>query len=157
MAGSGQTVAWVKARPCPSFCLSVLLENGVVAKLLVIEDDVALLAMLDANLTARGYEVLTASFGEKGLELASHLGGQLDLVMLDLMLPGISGWDAMRALRRHRTPRSVPILTITALPNENGELLSRRLEAAEYLMKPLSIGTLLNAINLVLGEGKFHE
>ena len=117
-------------------------------KILVIEDEQNIQKLIRVNLTARGYQVLVAPDGEKGLSLAQL--EHPDLILLDLMLPGMSGWDVLIALKANPKLRKIPVIIMTALEQEREEDKVRSMRAAGYLMKPFSVGELIHEVERVL-------
>jgi two-component system phosphate regulon response regulator PhoB len=113
-------------------------------KILVIEDERALVEVLAYNLTREGFEVLTAHDGQDGLRQA-----QLklpDLVVLDLMLPVKSGLDVCRDLRRDSRTREIPIIMLTAKAEESDQLIGFATGADDYVTKPYSTKVLIQRI-----------
>ena len=115
------------------------------ARILVVDDEPQILRSLRTSLTAGGYEVQTAASGEESLRL---LEARLpDLVLLDLMLPGISGLDVCRAIRARS---SVPIIVLSARGEERDKVAALDLGADDYLTKPFGIDELLARIRAAL-------
>ncbi len=102
---------------------------------LIIEDDAALLRGLKDNFSFQGYHVLTAADGEAGLNLA--IEGRPDLIVLDLMLPKMNGYEICRRLRREKL--EVPVLMLTAKTEESDVVLGLELGADDYVKKPFSV------------------
>ena len=119
-------------------------------KILVIDDEVNLQKLARVNLASRGYHVLIASDGEEGLKLAQL--EHPDLILLDLMLPGMSGWDVLMALKTNRKLRKIPVIIITAVVPESEEYKIRGMRAAGYLTKPFGVDELMRQVRQVLGE-----
>ena len=114
-------------------------------RILVVEDDEGIRDMLKYNLTAAGFSVLEASDGASGLRTART--AKPDLVLLDLMLPGMSGFDFCRALRKSSR---VPIIIITAKDSEVDKIVGLELGADDYITKPFSIREVLARVHAVL-------
>jgi len=102
------------------------------AKVLLVDDDPAIREVLGAYLQQAGHEVLEAQDGEEGLRLAASA----DLVILDLMLPNISGWEVARELRK--THPELPVLMLTARGEEEERVRGFELGADDYVTKPFS-------------------
>jgi DNA-binding response OmpR family regulator len=109
------------------------------ARILIIEDDPAILFGLRDNFTRAGYEVKTAVDGRLGLDLARSWGPEL--ILLDLMLPGLDGWQVCRELRS--AENDVPIIMLTALGQEEQVIKGLNLGADDYVTKPFSIHELI--------------
>lgn len=110
--------------------------------ILIIEDHSHLLHSLQRGLEVLKYEVLTAETAEDGLPIA--LNQQVDLVILDLMLPGKSGFDVLQELRQRGFPR--PILVLTAKDEPTDRQRSRELGADAFLTKPFAFSDLADKL-----------
>ena len=119
--------------------------NGSSGRVLVVEDDEGIREMLKYNLSSAGFSVQEASDGAAGLRTART--ARPDLILLDLMLPGMSGFDFCRALRK--TSR-VPIIMITAKDAEVDKIVGLELGADDYITKPFSVREVLARVNAVL-------
>lgn len=115
-------------------------------RLLLVEDDPALLRGIADNFAARGYHVETASDGERGLEKARRL--PFDLAILDVMLPRINGYEICRCLRQEG--RNLPVVFVTAKSDESDVLLGLGLGADDYVRKPFGIRELVARVEAVL-------
>jgi DNA-binding response OmpR family regulator len=114
-------------------------------KVLVVEDDRTLLETLEYNLQHQGYEVLTAVNGRAALDMArTHLP---NLIVLDVMLPGIDGFEVCRILRREY---SIPIIMLTARSEEVDKIVGLEMGADDYLTKPFSMRELLARVKAML-------
>ena len=114
--------------------------------ILVIEDDTSILRGLKDNLVFEGYEVLSATEGHEGLNLA--LEGSPDLILLDIMLPGITGYDICRKVREQKP--DLPIIMLTARGKEVDKVAGLDLGADDYVTTPFSISELMARIRSVL-------
>jgi two-component system alkaline phosphatase synthesis response regulator PhoP len=112
------------------------------ARILIIEDEPDLLRGLALNLRAEGYGVLTAARGDAGVELA--LRDRPELVLLDIMLPGMNGLDVCRELRRKGF--EAPIIMLTAKAEEVDRVVGLEIGADDYVTKPFGIRELLARI-----------
>jgi len=115
------------------------------SRILVIEDDQTLLETLEYNLVAEGYQVITATDGLMALDVAHE--EQPDLIVLDLMLPGLDGFEVCRILRRDT---NVPILMLTARADEVDRVVGLEVGADDYLTKPFSMRELLARVKALL-------
>jgi two-component system, OmpR family, phosphate regulon response regulator PhoB len=125
------------------------------ARVLVIEDEPDLREVLQYNLTQAGHRAFVAATGEAGLKLA--LEARPDLVLLDLMLPDVSGTAVAKALRREPLTQGVPIIMVTAKAEEVDRIVGFELGADDYVVKPFSVRELLLRIDAVLRRGKTPE
>jgi len=112
-----------------------------VSLVLVVEDEPAVRAAIVEGLALEGYDVATAGSGEEGLALARERGP--DVVILDWMLPGMSGLDVCRTLRAES---SVPIIMVTARGQEVDRVRGLELGADDYVVKPFSIAELVSRV-----------
>jgi len=119
--------------------------NGSAGRVLIVEDDEGIRDMLKYNLSTAGFLVHEASDGASGLRSART--ARPDLILLDLMLPGMSGFDFCRALRRSSR---VPIIMITAKDAEVDKIVGLELGADDYITKPFSIREVLARVNAVM-------
>ena len=115
-------------------------------RLLVVEDDATLRQTLAFNLAREGYEVSVAADGEAALEAAR--GGRLDLILLDVMLPGMSGVEVLRVLRGEGV--STPVIILSAKGDEIDRVVGLKVGADDYVAKPFSRPELLARIEAVL-------
>ena len=116
------------------------------AHILIIEDDRAIALGLRLNLRRDGHEVRIAQDGEIGLPLA--LEPQVDLIVLDVMLPGRNGYEILKELRKRGSTASV--LMLTAKGMESDKILGLKLGADDYLSKPFGLGELLARVEALL-------
>jgi DNA-binding response OmpR family regulator len=118
----------------------------MLSKILIVEDEPAILRGLQDNLRLEGFEVLTASDGESGYKLA--IEAKPDLMILDLMLPRMSGYEVCRKLRTGGV--NTPILILTARGEETDRVLGLDLGADDYVTKPFSVRELLARVRALL-------
>ncbi|MBN1954874.1 MAG: response regulator transcription factor [Anaerolineae bacterium] len=114
-------------------------------KIMVVEDEPALRETLEYNLAKQGYEMHTAADGLAALEIARK--EQLDLILLDIMLPGLDGLEVCRILRQEST---VPILMLTARDEEVDKIVGLEIGADDYMTKPFSMRELLARVKALL-------
>jgi two-component system, OmpR family, phosphate regulon response regulator OmpR len=123
-----------------------------VVSILVVDDDERLRSLLDEYLVSRGFEVQTAASGEEALTALS--GRPFDLMVLDIMLPGKSGFDICRAVRK---TSQIPIVMLTARGEETDRVVGLELGADDYLAKPFSPRELVARIQAVLRRSGASE
>ena len=117
-------------------------------RILVVEDEAKIAQIVSAYLRRDGYQVLLASDGRKALDLAR---AELpDLIVLDLMLPEISGWDVCRELRRNPRTARVPIIMATAREDVSDRIVGLELGADDYVVKPYDAKELVARVHAVL-------
>jgi len=123
-------------------------------KVLVVEDEEAIREMLSFTLHRAGYEVIEAADAREGAE---QLEQKPDLVLLDWMLPGISGVEFARRLRSGSETRDIPIIMLTARGEEENKLKGFEVGADDYMTKPFSTQELLARIKAVLRRASRQE
>jgi two-component system OmpR family response regulator len=121
-------------------------------KVLVVEDDPNLLETLKYNLQRENYSVVTATDGEQAIEVARR--EKPDLLILDIMLPKINGFEVCRILRKEMT---VPILMLTAKVDETDKIVGLEIGADDYMTKPFSIKELLARVRAMLRRSRMVE
>ena len=119
------------------------------AHILIVEDDDVVNELISENLQARGYQITACRDGKSAIELA--LVGHFDLIVLDIMLPHLSGLEVLKRLRQNK---DTPVLMLTALGNEQERIEGLKTGADDYLSKPFNITELILRIDAVLR--RFH-
>ena len=125
-------------------------ENKSKARILVVEDDSALLYGLQKNIEFEGYEVLVASDGESGLQKA--IDDRPDLIVLDVMLPRMNGFEVCEVLRKNKI--DTPVIFLTAKSLDRDKITGLELGGDDYMTKPFSVGELIARIKTVLRRVK---
>lgn len=121
-------------------------------EILIIEDNLELTEFLEMELTRHHYRVRIATDGESGL---SEVQGQAPgLIILDLMLPGLNGWEVCRLIRKDPKTKAIPILILTALVEESERIRGLEAGADDYLTKPFSLRELIARIKALLRRRK---
>ena len=122
-------------------------------KILVVDDDKILLKLIDLSLRREGFSVFTATSGEEGLALFHQIAP--DLVILDVMMPGLDGWEVCRRLRQ---VSPVPIIFLTALNSVRNTVHGLEAGADDYLAKPFKIAELRARVTALLRRARMtHE
>jgi len=116
------------------------------AKILIVDDEPEIVRGLEDNLRFEGYQTAAAANGEDALALA--LSGAPDLILLDVMMPRMSGWEVCRALREKGV--DVPVIMLTARGEEVDRVRGLELGADDYVTKPFSLRELLARVRAVL-------
>ncbi len=120
--------------------------------ILVVEDEKNILELLKYNLEQEGYQVQTANRGDLGLEQARK--SKPDLLILDLMLPGMDGMEVCKILKQNEKTAGIPIIMLTAKSQESDKIVGLELGADDYVTKPFSPRELAARIKAVLRRGK---
>ncbi len=121
-------------------------------KILIVEDDHDIVEMVDYNLKDEGYETLPAFNGERGVELAKRQ--RPDLIILDIMLPIMDGFEVCRALKSDETTADIPIIILSAKSQETDKVVGLELGADDYVTKPFSPRELIARIRAILRRGR---
>lgn len=117
-------------------------------KILIVDDEKDILELVEYNLAKNGYEVTSAVTGEQAMDLASS---QLpDMIVLDLMLPGVNGLDVCRTLKAQEKTRHIPIIMLTARGEEADIITGLELGADDYIPKPFSPRVLVARVRAAL-------
>ncbi len=117
-------------------------------KILVVDDEEHIVELIKFNLETNGFKVVFANNGIDALKLAKHEVPQL--VLLDLMLPGMDGYDVCREIRRDQSISTMPVIMITAKGEELDKILGLELGADDYITKPFSVRELVARVKAVL-------
>jgi DNA-binding response OmpR family regulator len=118
------------------------------ASILVVDDDPEIVAMLSARLSKRGYKVSTASDGHKAIELAKR--ERPDVVLLDVMMPGKSGWEVARALKQDPVTQGSKIVMVSAIGEKTNEITAPIYGADAHVDKPFEFEELERVIASLL-------
>ena len=116
--------------------------------ILVVEDDLDIRELISFNLQNEGHQVFEAKDGEAGIDKAREK--LPDLILLDLMLPGIQGLDVCRIIKSDQETKEIPIIMVTALGQEEDIVKGLETGADDYITKPFSIKVLIARVNAVL-------
>jgi DNA-binding response OmpR family regulator len=120
------------------------------ATILVVDDAPEILALLETRLRRRGFDVVTAADGEAALIAAR--ARTPDLVVLDIMMPKVNGWEVARALKRDPMTQATKIVVLTAIGEQVNEITSPLYGADAYLDKPFDFGELERIIDKLLAQ-----
>lgn len=118
------------------------------AKILIVEDEEDIVELVQFNLEAEGFQVRSVDSGDKAVDAVQEF--KPDLVLLDLMLPGLNGLDVCRALKADPDTKAIPVIMITAKGEETDVVLGLEMGADDYVPKPFSPRVLLARIRSVL-------
>jgi two-component system sensor histidine kinase ChiS len=124
--------------------------DGAHAQILIVEDDEALARLLKGHLERAGYDAHVEHQGKPALAFAAEC--RMDLVILDLVLPDMSGYDVCSELRRMYQPWVLPVVMLTALGQPKNQLLGFSHGAEAYLTKPVATSEVLSTIEAMLAR-----
>ncbi|MBI5699481.1 response regulator [Candidatus Saganbacteria bacterium] len=118
-------------------------------KIMVVDDEPEILGILKFRMSSWGYEALTAASGKEALQAAE--AKKPDLILLDVMMPGMSGFDVLRELKAKESTKNIPVIMITVAAAKHEVDEGIKLGAAYYLSKPYDAQELLKRIQSILG------
>ncbi len=116
--------------------------------ILAVDDEEHILELLEYNLASNGFRVLTAGSGEEGIEILKKEA--VDLVLLDIMLPGIDGMEMLKRIRKNSELAELPVIMLTAKSEEINKVLGLEVGADDYISKPFGIYELVARVKAVL-------
>jgi two-component system, OmpR family, alkaline phosphatase synthesis response regulator PhoP len=123
-------------------------------KILVVDDDPTMVKLINVNLKLNNYSVVEATSGEQALEVVEAEG--LDLVVLDIMMPGVDGWEVLKRIRSNPETQEMPVILVTAKTQDSDVIRGWELGADEYVIKPFNPLLLVEVIKMVL-ERSYDE
>lgn len=125
------------------------------AKILIVDDEQDILALLEYNLKKAGFQVASAEDGPEAIESAKR--EKPDLIILDIMLPSMEGTEVCKILKRENTTNSIPVIMLTAKGEEIDRIVGLELGADDYITKPFSPRELILRVKAVLKRGQRQE
>ena len=129
------------------FCRGIvnsLRTKDMPKRILIVDDEPDIIRILKYNLEKEGFEVLVANDGIKALERAEE---RPDLIVRDIMMPKMDGWEVVRTLKRNQRTADIPVIFLTAKESEMDEVIGLELGADDYVVKPISPRKLIARIN----------
>jgi two-component system alkaline phosphatase synthesis response regulator PhoP len=117
-------------------------------KILVVDDEINITQILEFSIGAEGYEVITAANGEEAIDKARR--EQPNLIILDVMMPRIDGYEACRILKSNPLTKNIPVILLTAKGREIDKRLGYEVGATDYIIKPFSPNKLVERIHELL-------
>jgi DNA-binding response OmpR family regulator len=117
-------------------------------KILVVDDDPTMVKLINVNLKLNNYSVVEATSGEQALDVLSD--EPLDLVVLDIMMPGVDGWEVLQRIRSNSETEEMPVILVTAKTQDSDVIRGWELGADEYVIKPFNPLLLVEVIKMVL-------
>ncbi len=118
-------------------------------KILVVDDEVYILHILEFSLSAEGFDVMTANNGDLAIEKAKQ--EKPDLIVLDIMMPILDGYETCRRLKRDSDTKNIPVVLLTAKGRDVDKRLGFEVGAIDYIVKPFSPNRLIERIQEILG------
>lgn len=124
------------------------------ARILIVDDNPK---YLEDALPMYGYEVVVATDGIKALKILSKESDKIDLVLLDVMMPNMNGWDTLKAIRTSEKTKMIPVIMITAVSEEQKIVSGLKIGADDYIIKPFVLPNLLARIEAVLRRSNWNK
>ena len=120
------------------------------AKVLIVDDSPTEVHVLQTMLTKNGHEVVVATTGEDGVEMAEKENP--DLILMDVVMPGMNGFQATRQISKNEDTASIPVIMVTTKDQETDKVWAMRQGAKDYSVKPVQEKALIEHVNMVLSE-----
>ena len=120
------------------------------AKVMIVDDSPTEVHVLQTMLTKNGHEVVVATTGEESVDMAKV--EMPDLILMDVVMPGLNGFQATRQLKKEPTTAHIPVVIVTTKDQETDKIWGMRQGAKDYLTKPVDEGNLINTIQAILGR-----
>jgi DNA-binding response OmpR family regulator len=121
-------------------------------KILVVDDEADILHFLELVLRERGYDVLTAASGRQAVELARD--ARPDLVLLDIMMPQMDGWEVLKLLRVDDATAAIPVAMVSARTDPKDRVQGLQEGAADYICKPFALDDLLAKVDAIFAHAQ---
>lgn len=130
------------------------MNMSFIAKILLIDDNPKYLRDV---LPSYGYEVVVAFNGLTGLQILKNNEDKFDLIILDVVMPNLNGWETLKAIRTKKETESIPVIMLTALDQEHQQISGLKFGADDYIIKPFTLPNLLARIEALLRRSKWKD
>ena len=127
---------------------------GGVASILIVDDNPKFLA---EALPMYGYEVTVAEDGLEALKILNKDNAYFDLILLDVMMPNMDGWDTLKAIRKNKNTETIPVIMLTAVSEDQKIVSGLKIGADDYIVKPFILPNLLARIEAVLRRSNWQK
>ena len=124
------------------------------AKILIVDDNPK---YLEDALPMYGYEVAVATDGIQALKILSKASDSINLVLLDVMMPNMNGWDTLKSIRTNEKTKTLPVIMLTAVSEEQKVVSGLKIGADDYIVKPFILPNLLARIEAVLRRSNWNK
>lgn len=129
--------------------------NNVPCKVLIVDDEPLNLEVLESFLHGTGYKIIRAANGEAALNVLDK--ESIDLILLDIMMPGIDGYGLCKKIKSQERTRFIPVLMVTSLDNKSARVVAVADGADDLITKPVDKKELLVRVNSLINRKSFHE
>jgi DNA-binding response OmpR family regulator len=127
------------------------MNNTTVRHIICIEDEPEMIELIQLILNRRGFEVLGASGGKEGVQMVREL--LPDLVLLDLMMPDMDGWEVYQQMKAEESTRNIPVIIVTAKAQNIDKVLGLHIaKVDDYIAKPFGPQELIDSVEKILGQ-----
>jgi two-component system, OmpR family, response regulator VicR len=127
------------------------MENTTVKRIICIEDEPEMIDLIQLILNRRGFKVIGAAGGKEGLQMVRDL--HPDLVLLDLMMPDMDGWEVYQQMKADETARGIPVIIVTAKAQNIDKVLGLHIaKVDDYIAKPFSPQELIDSVEKIFGS-----
>lgn len=121
---------------------------------LIVDDSSTNVILLENIMAHQGFATLTACDGEEALELMKKY--HPDIILLDIMMPGINGFEFMEMIKQDQANKDIPVIFVTARKDVESQEKGMAMGAADYIVKPITLGVVLEKVNKALSNGRFN-
>lgn len=125
-----------------------------IAKILIVDDNPKYLSDV---LPMYGYDVVVATDGLQALKVVSGLNNGIDLIILDVMMPNMDGWETLKAIRHTKELEDIPIIMLTAIDSEQKQVSGLKFGADDYIVKPFALPNLLARLEALLRRSNWNN
>ena len=125
-----------------------------IASILIVDDNPK---FLQDALPMYGYDITVAQDGLEALKILSGNDNNFDLILLDIMMPNMDGWDTLKAIRKNKKTEHIPVIMITAVSEDQKVVTGLKIGADDYIVKPFVLPNLLARIEAVLRRSKWQQ
>jgi len=127
------------------------MNNTTVRRIVCIEDEPEMIELIQLILSRRGFEVLGAPGGKEGLKLVREI--YPDLVLLDLMMPDMDGWEVYQQMKAEESTRNIPVIIVTAKAQNIDKVLGLHIaKVDDYIAKPFGPQELIDSVEKIIGQ-----
>jgi DNA-binding response OmpR family regulator len=127
-------------------------ENNLSKTILIVDDNPVITRLIESRLTEKGFSTISTNEAAEGLQLA--MSRNIALIVLDVMMPIVNGYNFCRLLKSEKDKKEIPIIFLTSRDKEEDKLFGKEMGAEAYLTKPVDIELLLETVNRLIQKGQ---
>ncbi len=132
--------------------ISAMTENNLSKTILIVDDNPVITRLIESRLTEKGFSTISTNEAAEGLQLA--MSRNIALIVLDVMMPIVNGYNFCRLLKSEKDKKEIPIIFLTSRDKEEDKLFGKEMGAEAYLTKPVDIELLLETVNRLIQKGQ---